>query len=139
LWSRPRLRRRAVADAGASKRGHCPGALCRYTGRHTGWAARSALAAVQLARSGFTAALDVLEAPAGFFAAYGVEASCPESALSRLGNPWIIVDPGLALKRFPCCYASHRGMDGVLQLRQCLGLNAENLERLECRMPPGGM
>ena len=106
---------------------------------HTGWAARSALAAVQLARSGFTAAPDVLEAPAGFFAAYGVEASCPESALSRLGNPWIIVDPGLALKRFPCCYASHRGMDGVLQLRQCLGLNAENLERLECRMPPGGM
>src|SRR5262249_25097695 len=51
----------------------------------------------------------------------------------------VIVDPGLALKRFPCCYASHRGMDGVLQLRQCLGLNAENLERLACRMPPGGM
>ena len=42
---------------------------------HTGWASRSALAAVNLARSGFTAALDVLEAPAGFFAAYGVEAS----------------------------------------------------------------
>lgn len=30
-------------------------------------------------------------------------------------------------------------MDGVLQLRQHLGLKAENLERLECRMPPGGM
>jgi len=38
---------------------------------HTGWAARSALAAVQLARSGVTAAPDGLEAPAGFFAAYG--------------------------------------------------------------------
>ena len=106
---------------------------------HTGWAARSALAAVHLARSGFTAAPDVLEAPAGFFAAYGVEASHPEAAINRLGNPWVIVDPGLALKRFPCCYAAHRGMDGVLQLRQGLGLNAENLERLECRMPPGGM
>jgi len=106
---------------------------------HTGWAARSALAAVHLARSGFTAAPDVLEAPGGFFAAYGVEASCPEAAINRLGNPWVIVDPGLALKRFPCCYAAHRGMDGVLQLRQELGLNAENLERLTCRMPPGGM
>ena len=30
-------------------------------------------------------------------------------------------------------------MDGVLNLRQRLGLNAQNLERLECRMPPGGM
>jgi 2-methylcitrate dehydratase PrpD len=106
---------------------------------HTGWAARSALAAIQLARSGFTAAPDVLEAPAGFFAAYGVEASCPEAAINRLGNPWVILNPGLALKRFPCCYAAHRGMDGVLQLRQGLGLNAETLERLECRMPPGGM
>jgi 2-methylcitrate dehydratase PrpD len=106
---------------------------------HTGWAARSALAAVNLARSGFTAAPDVLEAPAGFFAAYGVEASQPEAAIERLGKPWVIVDPGLALKRFPCCYASHRGMDGVLQLNQRLGLNAENLKHLDCRMPPGGM
>jgi 2-methylcitrate dehydratase PrpD len=106
---------------------------------HTGWAARSALAAVNLARSGFTAALDALEAKAGFFAAYGVEASRPEAAIECLGNPWVIVDPGLALKRFPCCYASHRGMDAVLQLRQRLGLDAENLQRLECAMPPGGM
>jgi 2-methylcitrate dehydratase PrpD len=98
---------------------------------HAGWASRSALAAVNLARSGFTAATDVLEAPSGFFAAYGVEASRQEAAIERLGNPWVIVDPGLALKRFPCCYASHRGMDGVLQRRQGLGLNAENLDRLE--------
>ena len=106
---------------------------------HTGWAARSALAAVQLAGSGFTAAPDVLEAPAGFFAAYGVEASRPEAAMEQLGHPWVMVDPGLALKRFPCCYAAHRGMDGVLQLRHRLGLTADTLERLVCRMPPGGM
>jgi 2-methylcitrate dehydratase PrpD len=106
---------------------------------HTGLAARNALAAVNLARSGFSAAPDILEAASGFFAAYGVEASCPQSAIDSLGNPWVIVDPGLALKRFPCCYASHRGMDGVLQLRQRLGLNAENLQHLDCRMPPGGM
>jgi 2-methylcitrate dehydratase PrpD len=106
---------------------------------HAGWASRSALAAINLARSGFTAAPDALEAPAGFFAAYGVEESMPEAAIKHLGNPWVIADPGLALKQFPCCYASHRGMDGVLRLRQRLGLNATNLARLECRMPPGGM
>jgi 2-methylcitrate dehydratase PrpD len=106
---------------------------------HAGWASRSALAAVNLVRSGYTAAPDVLEAPAGFFAAYGVEESIPEAAIKQLGNPWVIVDPGLALKQFPCCYASHRGMDGVLQLRQRLRLNTANLARLECRMPPGGM
>jgi 2-methylcitrate dehydratase PrpD len=51
----------------------------------------------------------------------------------------VITDPGLALKQFPCCYASHRGMDGVLQLRRRLGFNAADLARLECHMPPGGM
>jgi 2-methylcitrate dehydratase PrpD len=106
---------------------------------HTGWAARSALTALNLARSGFTAAPDVLEARSGFFAAYGVAESDPEAAGPALGRPWVIVDPGIALKRFPCCYASHRGMDGVLTLRERLGFTADTLERLECRMPPGGM
>ena len=106
---------------------------------HTGWAARSALTAVELARCGFTAAPDVLEAKAGFFAAYGVEGSNPEAAVGTLGNPWAIVDPGIALKKWPCYNGSQRGMHGVLQLRERLGFNASTLARLVCRMPPGGM
>ena len=106
---------------------------------HTGWAARSALAAVELANCGFTAAPDVLEAKAGFFAAYGVEGSDPETAIGALGKPWTIVDPGIALKKWPCYNGSQRGMHAVLQLRERLGFDARTLERLECRMPPGGM
>ena len=106
---------------------------------HTGWAARSALTAVELARCGFTAAPDVLEAKAGFFAAYGVEGSNPEAAIGALGNPWTIVDPGIALKKWPCYNGSQRGMHGVLQLRDRLRFDARTLERLACRMPPGGM
>ena len=106
---------------------------------HTGWAARSAITAVELARCGFTAAPDVLEAGAGFFAAYGVDTSNPDVAIEALGNPWTIVDPGIALKQWPCYNGSQRGMHGVLQLRQRLGFDAHSLERLECRMPPGGM
>jgi len=106
---------------------------------HTGWAARSALAAVRLASAGFTAAPDVLEAKSGYFAAYGVDESNPAIAAAGLGNPWVILDPGIALKRFPCCYACHRGMDGVLVLRDRLGCTAEDVERVVCRMPPGGM
>ncbi|MGQ0526269.1 MAG: MmgE/PrpD family protein [Betaproteobacteria bacterium] len=106
---------------------------------HTGWAARSALAATQLARSGYTAAPDVLESKAGFFAAYGVDASDPDVTAAGLGNPWVLVDPGIALKKFPCCHACHRGMDGVLELKRRHRFAAEDVERLQCRMPPGGM
>ncbi|OGA40100.1 MAG: hypothetical protein A3G24_25730 [Betaproteobacteria bacterium RIFCSPLOWO2_12_FULL_62_13] len=51
----------------------------------------------------------------------------------------MIVDPGIALKKFPCCYASHRAMDGVLALKAKHGFAAEDIASLECRMPPGGM
>jgi 2-methylcitrate dehydratase PrpD len=106
---------------------------------HTGWAARSALAAVQLAASGFSAGHDILEAKSGFFAAYGVPESDPAVTARALGKPWVIVDPGIALKKYACCYASHRGMDGVLALRRKHDFTADEIVKLECRMPPGGM
>ena len=106
---------------------------------HSGWGSHNALVAFNLARSGFTAAPDVLEAKSGFFAAYGVAASNPEAAIGALGNPWAIMDPGIGLKKFPCYNGSQRGMDGVLQLRTRMGFTEKTLAHLECRMPPGGM
>jgi 2-methylcitrate dehydratase PrpD len=106
---------------------------------HTGLAARSALTAVRLAQSGFTAAPDILEAPAGFFAAYGVGESSPDATASGLGRPFVISDPGIALKKFPCCYATHRAIDGILALRSRLGFDAGAVESIVCKMPPGGM
>ena len=106
---------------------------------HTGIAARSALTAHNLAAAGFTAAPDVLEAKTGFFTSYGVAASSPDVTVQGLGKPFIIVEPGLALKKFPCCYASHRAIDGVLALRAKLGCDASSIDKIICRMPPGGM
>lgn len=106
---------------------------------HTGIAARSAVTAWQLATCGFTAAPDVLEAKSGLYSTLGVPQSDPELTAERLGKPFIVVDPGLALKKFPCCYASHRAMDGLLALRERLRFTAEDVERIVCRMPPGGM
>lgn len=106
---------------------------------HSGLAARSALTALRLAQSGFTAAPDILEAPSGFFSTYGVEDSDPDAAVRDLGRPFVITDPGLALKKFPCCYATHRAMDGLLALRSKLGFEANGVEKIVCHMPPGGM
>jgi len=106
---------------------------------HSGWGSHNALVAFNLARSGFTAAQDVLEAKSGFFAAYGTETSNPQVAIESLGQPWAVMDPGIALKKWPCYNGSQRGMDGVLQLREKLGFTADTLAHIECRMPPGGM
>ncbi len=106
---------------------------------HTGIAARSALTAWRLATCGFTAASDILEAKSGLYSTMGVAESSAELTAERLGKPFVISDPGLALKRFPCCYASHRAMDGLLALRAKLGFDVSSIEKVVCRMPPGGM
>jgi 2-methylcitrate dehydratase PrpD len=106
---------------------------------HTGWAARNAVVATELAACGFTAADDALEGRSGFFAAYGTEKSRADVTCSALGCPFAIVDPGIGLKKWPCYNGSQRAMHGVLTLREKLGFSAATLERLECRMPPGGM
>lgn len=106
---------------------------------HSGWAARSALAAVGMARAGFTASASVLEAPGGFFAAYGTPDSDPAKTVAALGRPWTMLDPGIALKKFSCCYATHRAIDGLREIKAELGLDAATLERLSCQVAPGAL
>ena len=106
---------------------------------HTGLAARNALSAVRLAMCGFTAAPDILEAKAGFYSTYGTAESDPDVTARGLGKPFVISSPGIAVKKFPCCYATHRTIDGVLTLRERLGFDAGAIDKVICRMPPGGM
>jgi 2-methylcitrate dehydratase PrpD len=106
---------------------------------HAGWASRNAVSAVRLAESGFTASLNAMESPTGFFATYGTEQSDMERCINSLGRPFVLVNPGLALKKYPCCYALHRPIDGLLDLRERLSLNPENTESIQCRVAPGAL
>jgi 2-methylcitrate dehydratase PrpD len=106
---------------------------------HSGWAARSALAAVALARADFTASADALEAKSGLFEAYGTAESDPAKTIAALGQPWTMLDPGIALKKFSCCYATHRAIDGLQSIKAELSLTPETLERLTCRVAPGAL
>lgn len=106
---------------------------------HTGLAARNAVAAIELAVSGFSAADNALEHPGGFFAAFGSERSDAQRTIASLGAPLTVLDPGMSLKRHACCYASHRPMQGLLQVREQLGLNADNLEDVVCTLAPGSL
>jgi 2-methylcitrate dehydratase PrpD len=102
---------------------------------HSGWAARSALVAVELARTGWTSNETALEGKGGFFDVYGTEQSSPASIALSLGNPYVFADPGVALKRYPCCYAVHRAVDG---LRDLLGgpRTIGEIAEIRCSVPP---
>lgn len=105
---------------------------------HSGWAARNALTAVQLARAGLTANPRIFEVPGGFFEAYGSAASS-FSHVQGFGQPWILDEPGITLKLFPCCYANHRAIDAAIDIRAELKLSAADIRRVECLVPIGGL
>lgn len=105
---------------------------------HSGWAARSALVAVELARCGWTSTETALEGKGGFFAVYGTEQSSAAAIAPSLGNPYVFADPGVALKQYPCCYAVHRAVDGLRGLLS--GPRAVgDIAAIRCSVPPGGL
>lgn len=84
---------------------------------HAGRAASCAVDAVRLAAAGLTAAPDAIEHYAGYLAALSPKGQVDrESPASELGQHLRILDWGLSIKKFPTCYATHRVIDGVLDI-----------------------
>jgi 2-methylcitrate dehydratase PrpD len=106
---------------------------------HSGWAARNAVAAVSLASVGLTANEQIFEAEGGFFASYGSDASNIDKMPTTFGRPWVFDEPGITLKLYPCCYASHRGMDALTQIMKRLNVGAKDIRQIRCQAPIGGL
>jgi 2-methylcitrate dehydratase PrpD len=68
---------------------------------HAGNAARSAIVAVTLARSGFTANASVFDGAQSFITTYAGEDGVPlADCLAAFGAPWQVMSPGIYVKRW---------------------------------------
>jgi 2-methylcitrate dehydratase PrpD len=85
---------------------------------HVGHCARNGLYAARLASHGFTAnAGNVFEHKQGFLDVFnGPGTYDVERALAAWANPLDIVEPGIAIKQYPCCGSTHPALDGMLDL-----------------------
>ena len=106
---------------------------------HSGWAARSAMTAICLARAGLTASALALEGAAGFFPAFGTPESSASRTMQGLEGPWVINEPGVSLRKFACYNANQRPMQALLDLKAQMKFEVGEIERIECLMPPGAM
>lgn len=102
---------------------------------HSGWAASAGLTAALLAASGFTGSTSALTGDGGFLNVYGDLDTQPEVLLG-LGSPFTFEQPGVALKRYPCCYAVHRAIHAIGQLRGDHVLDAATVTRISAVVPP---
>ncbi|MHB8574156.1 MAG: MmgE/PrpD family protein [Dehalococcoidia bacterium] len=103
---------------------------------HPGRAAEAGVTAALLAKGGFTADEHMLEAPLGFIRLFSPnDDQRPDLALRQLGDPFDIIAPGIAVKKYPCCFNTHRALDAVLALRAEAGLAAEAVASVEVQAP----
>jgi 2-methylcitrate dehydratase PrpD len=103
---------------------------------HAGLAARDGVLAAQLAANGFSADQNQLEGPLGFFHMYGVGPDL-EAVLSALAGPRVLLEHGLNVKKYPCCYGTHRLADAALALHE-RGVSAARVQRVSVTVEPGG-
>lgn len=87
---------------------------------HCGNAAAAGLESALLAKRGFTANPDVLEAHKGLVATFFPERFDAERLLAW-GEPWRVVDPGLAIKLFPSQFGTHFAITAGLDVHRQAG------------------
>lgn len=125
----------AVAQAAGSRQNF--GAMAKSF--QAGQCNAAAVRAVLLARSGFTASPDAIDGKFGYLALYASgENMAP--ALATLGKAPLEIDAmGIDIKKYPCCYAIHRPLDGVLALRKAHALTPANVAKIAITNSAGGL
>jgi 2-methylcitrate dehydratase PrpD len=105
---------------------------------HAGLAAKNAVLAARMAEAGLSGDPQPFGGPWGFARLFGGRQTDEQSlarALDDLGESLAIETDGLMAKRFPCCGAAHRTLDGLIELRERLRLRLEDVERIEAFIP----
>jgi 2-methylcitrate dehydratase PrpD len=101
---------------------------------HVGHCARNALFAALLAEQGFTAQSAALEHPQGFFEVFnGAGNYAAKRLLDGWAEPYDLIEPGLAIKAYPCCASTHPAVDAALQLADLDGARVTDVERIVVR------
>lgn len=104
---------------------------------HPGWAAHAGVAAVLLARAGFTGPETVFEGAHGFYQAFAGAYPEPavEALLAALGHTWELEE--LTFKPYPCGSIAQPYMDCALRLRERHHLRPQQIAGIICRTAEG--
>lgn len=106
-------------------------------GIHAGNAARAGVTSVLLAKKDYFADPDGIDGDYGFFAAFhGTGNYNLGKVADSLGTHWSIVDPGLTVKRYPCCGGNLRALDAARGLLEEHGIQFDDVARLEVDVHP---
>jgi 2-methylcitrate dehydratase PrpD len=94
-------------------------------------AGRDGIEAAELAMKGVTSHPDIIETPQGFCDALVEEGGYDLKKMTKdLGKTFQIVDPGISIKKYPCCYRSHRALDALFELIDEYHVSYKEIEKV---------
>lgn len=108
---------RAIAIAASSASGLRANSGTMTKPLHAGQANRNGLSAAWFAHRGLTANTAALEHKLGFLSAYNGAQAVPADALADWGRVFLLLEPGIAIKQYPCCAFVHCAIDAAAALR----------------------
>jgi 2-methylcitrate dehydratase PrpD len=104
---------------------------------HAGNASRNGIVASMLAKRGFTADKNILEAQFGFYKLFSKDDQYDlERVTDRLGQPFAVVSPGISIKPYPACRRTHSALDAMLEVAKKHNLSPQEVEEVEVRVDP---
>ncbi len=99
---------------------------------HAGNSARAGIVAARLAANGMTANVKALEHERGLLSAVSQHGEFDaKRPCSTLGREWRITIDGVAIKKYPTCYCTHRAIDAMLELVARQDLQPGDVERID--------
>lgn len=99
---------------------------------HAGNAARGGVTAAMLVKRGYTASTTGLEGRFGFMHAFsGGHDEDVNAPLERLGKEFFLEQPGVTIKKYPCCGSTHTPLDAFFSLRKEQRIDPRDVESVE--------
>ena len=105
---------------------------------HAGEAAQSGIKAAYLATEGLSANSDIFAGRIGFHQIFDAEYRDVDTFDPPLGIPWTLLDAGIDVKKYPCCYMAHRAIDACLELTAKYDINPDRVVEVLVETEPGG-
>lgn len=104
---------------------------------HAGNAARGGVLAAELAQQGFTSDLTAFEGDFGWAKTLNARSMPSAHALSTdLSSSWELDEPGIVLKRYPACGATHCALDALIAIKTENQLDFSEMEKVICDASP---
>lgn len=99
---------------------------------HAGLAARSGVTAARVAAAGGSANPTAVSGDGGFWDLYGPD----ERDAFSVGDRWALVESGVDVKAYPCCYFTHAAI-AATQALVAEGVDPAEIDRIEVRASAG--